>query len=461
MDNQAQQPNREHHFYVSTAKFLFHHLQHGIVAVRDPIRLVDAERRGLSPIILYGLTVAGLPIRWLTFSTVIQRKSLRDVLLTAWRTAEGLRGLPDVLRVNRYVAQADPLLSADLAKIGVRLEVAAAQDKTVPASLRSAQDASAWLLKKHDPIDLSLAASVEALCLDAHADHDWRAGRGPLRLSNRKLEDKIERWLELPMQQPAHIPFEGVEWEAGAWLSSWETSLPPDQPRYFHYDGMSRRTWLLLGEDPSEEMDDGDDDPAYEERDNTPEIAKNLVACWPNSPKEIAAAAGITLRQLQWFISERSTLDPSARFGLQRLLGIEHDERMGGYTPAGPYVLIAKKAQALEAIYQEISGGGDACPCEIVPAQGQADPSWRYVLINAHSTPPTLVMVPRGETITERLPDLMMNYEGIRPVSAAFYRDVVSTCARACQAPQANAREMREFARRYEQHWSDSAWLPD
>jgi hypothetical protein len=368
MDNQAQQPNREHHFYLSTAKFLFHHPQHGIVAVRDPIRLMDAERHGLSPIILYGLTIA-LPIRWLTFSTVGQRRTFREVLLTAWRSAEGLRGLPDVLRVNRYLAQADPALAADIATIGVRLEVADAKDKTVPASLRSAQDASGWLSKRHDPVDPSLAASVEALGRDAHEDHDWRAGRGPRGLSNRKLGDQIELWLELPMRQPANIDREDVDWEAGPWLSSWETSLPPDRPRYFHRDGMSRRTWLLLGEYPSEDIDDDDDIPAYEEHDNTAEIVKNLVACWPNSPKEIAAAVGITLRQLQRLISERCSIDRSARYDLGRLLSIEYNERMGGYTPAGPYVLIARKAQALEAIYQEISDGGNAWPCELVPAQ--------------------------------------------------------------------------------------------
>jgi hypothetical protein len=70
-------------------------------------------------------------------------------------------------------------------------------------------------------------------------------------------------------------------------------------------------------------------------------------------------------------------------------------------------------------------------------------------------------MAPRGEAITERLPDLLMNYDGIRPVSPAFYRDVVTTCARACQTAQANVREMMEFAKRYEQHWIDCAWLPD
>ena len=461
MNNQSHQPIREHHFYVSTAKFLFHHPQHGIVAVRDPIRLTDAKQHGIAPIVLYGLTVAGLPIRWLTFSTMEKRKSLRDVLLTGWGSAEGLRGLPDVLRVNRYVAQADPSLAADIANIGIRLEVADSKDKTAPASLRSAHDVSLWLSKRHNPADLSVATSVEALCRDAHDDHDWRAGSDPRGLSSRKLEYNIERWLELPIRRLTEILPNKVEWEAGPWLSSWETSLPPDRPRYFKHDGVTGRMWLLSGEDPSVDVDDDDEITAYEEYDNLPEIAKNLVGCWPNPPKEIAAAAGITLRQLQWFISERSTLDRSARFDLERLLGIEYDERMGGYRPAGPYVLITRKAQAIEAVYQEISGGGDACPCELVPAQGQADPSWRYFLINAHSMPPTLVMAPRGEAITERLSDLLMNYEDIRPVSPEFYRDVVSTCARACLTPVANTREMREFAKRYEREWVDCAWLPD
>lgn len=459
MDNPAQQPIREHHFYVSIAKFLFHHSQHGIVAVRDPIRLADAKRHGLDPIFLYGLTVAGLPIRWLTFSTIEKRKSLREVLRTAWGNAEGLRGLPDVLRVNRHVAQSDPTLAADIARIGIRLEVADPKDKAAPASLRSAHDASLWMRKRHEPIDQSRVASVEALCRDAHQDHDWRAGTGPRGLSNRKLEDTIERWLELPTRLPADILPANVEWETGPWLSSWETSLPPDRPRYFQHDGFTGRIWLYSGEEPSEDVDE--DIPTYGEYDNVAEIAKNLVACWPNPPKEIAAAAAITLRQLQWFISERSTLDRSARFDLEHLLGIEYDERIGRYTPAGSYVLIARKARAIEAIYQEISGGGDACPCELVPAQGQADPSWRYVLINAFGRPPTFVMAPRGEVITDRIPGLIMNYEGIRPVSPAFYRDVATTCARACLSPEANAREMRDFAKRYEREWVDCAWLPD
>src|SRR5690606_38976307 len=99
MNAPAQPPKREHHFYVATAKFLFHHAQHGIVAVRDPIRLGDAERHGLNPLVIYGVSVLGVPIRRLAFSTSNRRIPLIEVLQSAWKNAEGLRGLPDVLRV--------------------------------------------------------------------------------------------------------------------------------------------------------------------------------------------------------------------------------------------------------------------------------------------------------------------------------------------------------------------------
>ena len=455
------QPEREHHFYVSTAKFVFHHSQHGIVAVRDPIRLEDAERHELAPLIIYGLTVSGLPIRWLTFSHLGQRLPFSEVLQTAWRNAEGLRGLPDVVRVNRHLALSDPTLAADMARVGVQLEIADGKDKFLPASLRSAQDAARQLWRRHAPNGPSIDDAIDALCSDAQGDHDFSARRGPRGLSNRDLEGRIEQWLSLPVRPSASISVEGADWKVGPWLSSWESSLPPDRPRYFHYDRLDGRTWLLSGGARIDDSDEDDEAPIAYGYDNAAEIAKSLIACWPNPPKEIAAAAGLTLRLLQWFISEQSHLDRSTRFNLEDLLGIGYDEELGSYTPVGPYALIAQKPQALEDIYQKISGGGDARPCEIVPAQGPADPSWRYVLINAHGSPPNIIMAPRGAPITDRLPELIMNYEGIRPVSLPLYRDFVSTCARASQTPQANVREMNDFARRYEQQWADCVWLPD
>ncbi len=451
---------REHHFYVAIAKFIFHHPEHGIVSVQDPIKIKDAERYGLSPLIIYGVTVAGLPIRWITFTPVDQPRAFRDVLLDAWRNAEGLRGRPDILRVNRYLSKASPELVEEMAKISVQVEVADAKEKSLPASLRSAQDSSRWLLRKHDGKDQSLGP-IQALCRYAQYDHDFRIKDGHRGVSSREVEDRIQRWLTLPAQVPEPTVSGELDWESGPWLSSWETSLPPDQPRYFSLDGFNGSTWLLTGEKSPEDIVEDDDFWADGDYDNAAEIAKNLVACWPNPPAEIAKCVGITLRELQWFTSGKAPLDRHARFGLEDLLGIEYDESMGCYVGAGPYVLVAQKPLALKEAYESISKGGDARPCEIVPRQGAADPSWRYVLINTYGEPPSIVMTPRGEKITERLPDLLMNYAGIAHVSPEFYRDVVSTCARACREPASNIREMQDFVNRYEEQWVDCAWLPE
>lgn len=460
MNQQTLPSQREHHFYVAIAKFIFHHPEHGIVSVQDPIKIKDAERYGLSPLIIYGVTVAGLPIRWMTFTPVDQPRAFRDVLLDAWRNAEGLRGHPDILRVNRHLATASPELVGEMAKIGVQVEVADAKEKSLPASLRSAQDSSRWLLRKHDGKDQSLGP-IQALCRYAQYEHDFRIKDGHRGVSSREVEDRIQRWLTLPAQVPEPIVTGELDWEPGPWLSSWETSLPPDQPRYFNLDGFDGSTWLLTGEKSPEDIVEDDDFWADGDYDNTAEIAKNLVACWPNPPAEIAKCVGITLRELQWFTSGKAPLDRHARFGLEDLLGIEYDESMGCYVGAGPYVLVAQKPLALKEAYESISKGGDARPCEIVPRQGSADPSWRYVLINTYGEPPSIVMTPRGEKITERLPELLMNYAGITHVSPEFYRDVVSTCARACREPASNIREMQDFVNRYEEQWVDCAWQPE
>lgn len=267
--------------------------------------------------------------------------------------------------------------------------------------------------------------------------------------------------MTLPAQVPEPTAESDLDWKPGPWLSSWETSLPPDQPRYLNHDGFDGCTWLLTGKKAPEEIVEDDDFWVDSDYDNAAEIAKKLVACWPNSPAEIVKCAGITLRKLQWFTSGKATLGRHARFDLEALLGIEYDESMGRYVEAVPYALVAHKALALKEVYEAISNGGDACPCEIVPRQGAADPSWRYVLINTYGEPPSIVMAPCGIKITERLPGLLMNYDGIKSVAPEFYRNVVSTCARACREPTANICEMIDFAKRYAAHWEGCAWRPD
>ncbi|WP_200835065.1 hypothetical protein [Phyllobacterium salinisoli] len=398
---------RRHHFYVSTAKFLFQHPQYGIVSVRDPIRTSDAKQYDLKPILLYGLTVAGLPIRWTTFSSDENPQPLRQILFSAWLQGEGLRGQPDVLMVSRHLAQSDPALEADLAKIGVGLEIAGPREKSLPASLRSAQEKSRWLSSRSISQSMPADEAITTFSADALVDHVWRARDRRRDHGDRELEDRMKAWLALPSRDPDPSIITDHGWKAGPWLTSWEISLPPQRERYFSHSEIERRTWLLTRQEPSEEINEDEDD-TNDGYDNAPEIAGNLVACWPNPAKEIAQSIGTTLKALQWYLDEKSSLDPSKRYSLLSLLGVEFDEYLGCYAARGPCVLVGNKANALEDIYTDMTGGGDAWPCELIPSKGQADPSSRYLLINPHSRPPSILMVARGDQIADRLGDLLI-----------------------------------------------------
>lgn len=470
MEQQAKKSQREHHFYVATAKFLFHHPEYGIVSVQDPIKLIDAKKYDLSPLLLYGLTVPGLPIRWMTYTPLGQPRALLEILLEAWRNARGLRGLPDILRISRHIAQASPKLGQDLAQMGVRVEVASSKEKSLPASLRSAQDASKWLSRwlprGNDKQVLTLNDAVHTLCQIAQHEHGSFLN-DPLQNRYGREKDEIKEWLELPVQGPIPTCSTELDWEIGPWLSSWQSSLPPDVPRYFYLGGMFGEHWLRTGEKSAfdlTEEDEEDDEDIWEDNfyDNASEIASNLVECWPNSPVEIAKSIGISLRELQWFTKGKASLEQQHRAKLESLLGIKYNEDIGEFEGVGPYVLVARKAKALEKVCDSISHGGNAYLCEIIPCEGIADPSWRYLWVYTYdeNAPRSIFMAPRGEKITDSLPKLL-HYSDISPVLPDFYKDVVATCARASRTPAANIKEIAAFQKRYSEHWMRSCWLSD
>ena len=473
MNQQSLSSHREHHFYVAISKFLFHHPEYGIVTVADPIRIKDAKQYGLNPIILYGLTVAGFPIKWMTFSTLDQPRAFRNVLLEAWHNADGLRGCPDVLWINRHLATAAPGLVPNMAKFEVIVKITDAKDKFLPASLRSAQNDSDGIPRRFYMMEHVHIESIQTLCMAAQYDHDIQAKRRFEGLYKSNSEDKMKHWLTLPTQKPKITLSGELDWELGPWLSSWEASLPPNKPRYFFQNWGDGNYLLKTGsevddanilmkteEDKAEEIIP----PKYNDtwgdnfHDNAAQITQNLVACWPNPPLEIAKCLGITLRKLNWFTSGKGELDQKTRFKLEELLSIRCDEKIGEYIGVGPYVLIAKKQPALRDAYESITNGGEAGTCEVVPYQSTADPSWRYVFISMNGRPPSIIMSPRGEKITERLSKLLINYRGITSVPPEFYQDIVLTCGRACREPVANYQEMAEFVKRYEEHWYNFCW---
>lgn len=451
-------PVREHHFYVSIAKFVFHHPEHGIVSVADPIRLADAKQHDLTPVLLYGLTVAGLPIRWLTFSPLDRPKGFRNVLCEAWLNGDGLRGKPDILKVNRNLAKSCPELSNSLSKIGIQLEIAGPSEKTLSASLRVAQNSAKGLWPTNRSQDHSISSGVDALCLDARSDHVQSSSSGFENHSQSSAEKaKSANWFSLPILALDHLPAEELSWKQGPWLISWEASVAKDTARHFKFSAIEQRTWLHSGAPSHHDIDDD----GYEvdfSYDNLGEIAKPVINNWPYTPSEIAKIIGCAAKDLNWFVNGKTQLPLAVRHNLERLIGAEFDASFGRFELRGPCVLVAKKAKSLEECYNELTGGGDAEVWEIVPDKDMADPSWRYIILCRYQCQPSIIMAPRGEKITDGLPQLLVNYSGLKPVSAEFYRDVVSTCARACRAPEANVSEMSKFSKRYYSDWITDGW---
>lgn len=82
-------------------------------------------------------------------------------------------------------------------KIDVDVRVVDAKNKSLSASLRSAQGSGRWLFETHKAKDKSLTESLKALCLDAQYDHDYFVASDHRSVRSRREEEKIVQWLSL------------------------------------------------------------------------------------------------------------------------------------------------------------------------------------------------------------------------------------------------------------------------
>lgn len=443
---------REHHFYVATAKFAFSHLKRGIVFVRDPITIEAAAKYRLSPLTLYGITPAGTAIHFIRFSAADKPRSLCGMLQEAWGAASGLRGRPDILKVNRHVAGACPGLANELGPRGIKLIVADGKDKRFAAALRNGQNMVlqfGWRFRDDHP----KLSSIDDLNAAAMAHHQQRVSSKFWEYGNDKeLAERTRLWLSLPeMGMEVDLPA-SLDWTPGPWLAAWQVRLPPLCSRVFN-DGHGV-SWLLAGQPSSSQegaLDMYKENAGTDGYDYAVAKAKLMVDNWPNKMLDIARALGITARELKWYLNGQADLFDADRLELLSMLSVECDDRISDdYEAFGPCVLLAGSVRSISAAYNELSCGGDLeYSFEALPDKGAADPSWRYLVFKAYRKEPSVIMVPRGSNVAEQLDSrTFINFDGQRTIKAEVYRDIVSSCGRACAAPTANVPEMSAFAER-------------
>ena len=418
---------RVHQFYVVLSKRLFLHPRYGIVHVRDPIRLPVAEEYDLKPILIYGLTVAGFPYRWVTFTSQDKPRSLIDVLQEAWRTAEGLRGLPDKIVISQNLATASPTLTTRLKELGIIVDVATAREKSLPAAMRATQEDCRNIDAPFGQ-KLDLPVSITKLCDLARQRHKSEI---EYPAPSQREEERRQGWLNLPFRKFSPIENSGIDWRQGPWLSTWENNVPPAQPMTFHKAG----SWMVFLHKSRIHPDP--DDP----HDTLYEAASALLRCWPNPLSDVAKTIGIKTQDLKWFMAGKAALPPRSRYLLMHILGVTVDES-GYYESTAPCVIIGHDGKTLSNAYNFISSGGDASPFEILPDEGPGDPSWRYFIIDRMWGFAAIAMVYRGAPHLEKIPEILYNYAGIRKLPCLLYMAVVEACSRASRTPGANTAEI-------------------
>jgi hypothetical protein len=429
-------------------KHIFLHPTYGLVFVRDAMRCSECERYELSPLLLYALSIQDTAIRRLTFAPPDQPHAIYDTLHRLWsQEVQSFRGRPDAVVLSRQVAAASPTIVDRLALDGVELIVADKGEKVSGAALRTAQHDSLRIGWHSADSGISSLRHLEDRAADQH--------RFDQRIYAQKFGRQQEQWAAIPCRAGSAPTGVGeMDWSPGPWLTSWEVNLPPvSQPRFFH-KASDRQMWLIAGIDPaqdeSEENEEQEDEMSVSEYDSAVvELAKDLVACWPNSAAEIASAIGTTAREMKWLLDGKASFDKRTLYEMLSILSIEWVDD-DGYEATGPCVLVANNIGPATRIYDRLSHGGDLdFSYEVVPESGQADPSWRYLLFQSYGGVPNILMFGRGSKESDRLNDkAFINFEGLRPVPNKLYRDVVATCARASQSPLANRREMLGFEER-------------
>lgn len=433
---------REHYLSVAVARHVFTHPSRGVVFVRDAIRLADADRFDLTPLVIFAFSVPHTRLRWMTFALQNNTISLLRVILDAWSLgSEILRGYPDILKVSCHVADAAPGLRSSLAPLGVRLEVADGKDRVFSGALRSAQNdvLSVGWFTHDEPIK-----TVEDLRRSTHVF--YTEGWNMVSYRDPKSEEDIRAFLSLPVRTIHSKPSCEQDWTPGRWMSAWDAQVPPTGPRYFYIDD-DGTNWLVEGLDDVDELEDSYIDHFGSTDMDGCDIVRTLLRCWPNKLLDVARTIGITAKELRWCLADRIKIQGVFPH-LYSMIGVEY--KFGFWQACGGCILVGMSGRATVAAYEELSHGGDLeFSFEAVPETSEPDPKWHYIVLRACGSLVNLIVIPRGSGAANILDaDHLINFEGVSQVPNDVYFTIVTTCARGRVNPYVNREECASFERK-------------
>ena len=199
------------------------------------------------------VTVPGTRIQWLSFSRADNPRSLLGFLIESWTFGIGLRGYPEALKINEYIASSCPELKKNLIKFGVELIIDAKGGKKLYGSLMAAQKEVKELgikgrwSKKEDFFGIDVLNK----CAHGWSNHYVDREQWHMYGDKKSIREASDEWMELDFNKLKFHLDTPVDWEPGKWISSWDANMAPAGSAHFRKvdDDV---TWLLSGNNNSD-----------------------------------------------------------------------------------------------------------------------------------------------------------------------------------------------------------------
>lgn len=357
------------------------------IVVNGGLHPDDAVQYGLSPLVAVTLSIPRSGFHWQKVYRADQPIPLAKALHEAWTEFEPLRGLPDVLYVDRELLKAFPMrdLLTEIDQESVIVEVSAEGGRSFGASKKEAQKILEVRLAfssddAEEEIDREqhlLAAMNKSVleCYRFRYDHNLAA---PYPLRELVLQEMKSR----PMRRPGR-PSSWPELQLNEWNlkpAAAVSRIAEDQSLFIRHQ---KRwvTWLDVGYETPPETATPDEDGRgcyLPQKDKgylwAFEFAglKHTIEALPY-PSELLINETISSERLKSFLAGREALLEGDALNLEREL-----RRMG-------LVLMPRNPKAFDEVFNFMSGGGDVSRCCEIVGNPQLPRPFRVFACDSHA----------------------------------------------------------------------------
>lgn len=380
-----------HQFSVQLAKKLFIEESGLVVRMLENTRITEAIEANLKPLLIYSINIEGVSGRYVQFSSVENPLSIVRFLTMAW-SKEKKEGMPQVLKVSKLMIEQFPWLIAFANQLGIEITITDGKDRSYTANQRSAQGIADSYHYSNSPRDNEHKISSLPVVADMNKPRYFQDGwifPHPGTVSSMESY-AIEAYQKLTknyfnpnavFHRSWDIFYSDIEW-----LHTGQKGVAPRAMQTIKND-IARS----LGKISYEEFNEREED-EYTSILSGKDLVKKLLNCWPQSKSSVAKAIDVNLKEFEWYLTGKKGLDESSFYSLCDYIDMnespdfEFEDGSALYELSGNYLLKATdKAKHVDDIFNELTGGGDCdYNVELVPYNGQPDPSFRFLLFGRY-----------------------------------------------------------------------------